>query len=524
MHTDKECLFRNIDLSIGKGEKVSVTGINGSGKSTLLRIISGLLPPSSGSIITSGAEICYVPQHFGQYDDFTIARSLGIEEKAEALHAILRGETDEHYFDTLGDDWDIEERAASALDSWGLGSFPLSHPMKELSGGEKTKVFLAGMELRPEAIILLDEPTNHLDYEYRRKLYRMVETSKSTMLVVSHDRTLLNLLPMTCELHPGGITVYGGNYDFYKEQKAIAANALRQRLEEKEKELRLSRKIARESAERQQKHDSRGAKQNAAKGVPRIAMGNLKSKAEQSTAKLNSIHANKIGNIHTEIQNIRSSIPQSTVLKTDFNSPALHAGKLLVAASGINFGYGNGRLLWKNLPDFQIRSGERISVGGSNGSGKTTLLKLITGELEPTQGTITRAENLSYVYMDQEYSMINDRLTILEQAQGYNNIPLPDHELKTILNRFLFPRETWNKPCSKLSGGEKMRLAFCCLMISNNTPDLFILDEPTNNLDIQSIEIITDTLRRYSGTIVLVSHDKWFVSEVGIDRELGEII
>ena len=145
------------------------------------------------------------------------------------------------------------------------------------------------------------------------------------------------------------------------------------------------------------------------------------------------------------------------------------------------------------------------------------MLRLITGELTPTGGTIERAD-FTYVYLDQEYSLIQNEYTVSEQAEAFNLRHLPEHEIKIILNRYLFPASEWDKSCRKLSGGEKMRLAFCCLMISNNTPDMFILDEPTNNLDIQSIEIITATIKNYAGTVIAISHDNYFIQEIGVEQ------
>ena len=146
-------------------------------------------------------------------------------------------------------------------------------------------------------------------------------------------------------------------------------------------------------------------------------------------------------------------------------------------------------------------------------SPKTTLLKLLCGDLSAVSGTLDRID-FSTVYLDQEYSLIHNEYSILEQAEYFNRRHLPEHELKTILNRYLFPAATWNKSCRLLSGGEKMRLSFCCLMIADNTPDVFILDEPTNNLDIESIEIITATIRDYTGTVIAISHDKEFLKEI----------
>ncbi|WP_418211843.1 ABC-F family ATP-binding cassette domain-containing protein [Bacteroides zhangwenhongii] len=531
IHPDKEVLFSDLNFAISKGQKLGLVGNNGCGKSTLLQIIAGQLSPSSGVIVRPD-DLYYIPQHFGQYDSLTIAQALRIERKQQALHAILSGDASNENFVVLDDDWNIEERSIAALDLWGLGQFTLSYPMNLLSGGEKTRVFLAGMDIHHPSVILMDEPTNHLDSSGRQRLYDWVEKCRSTLLVVSHDRTLLNLLPEICELEKHQINYYGGNYEFYKEQKTLMQEALQQRIEEKEKALRIARKVARETAERRDKQNVRGEKNNIKKGVPRIVLNALQGKSEKSTSKLNSTHQEKAEKLTGERNQLRSSLSPTAILKTDFNSSSLHTGKILVTAKEINFGYhpnsdsndiqdnGDFKLqLWQTPISFQLKSGDRLRIEGVNGSGKTTLLKLITGQLQPQEGNLTRME-FTYVYLNQEYSIIDDRNSILEQAYAFNNRNLPEHEIKIILNRYLFPASERDKSCRKLSGGEKMRLAFCCLMISNNTPDMFILDEPTNNLDIQSIEIITATIKNYTGTVIAISHDDYFIQEIGIEQRI----
>jgi ATPase subunit of ABC transporter with duplicated ATPase domains len=553
IHPDKEVLFSDLNFAISKGQKLGLVGNNGCGKSTLLQIIAGQLSPSSGVIVRPD-DLYYIPQHFGQYDSLTIAQALRIERKQQALHAILSGDASNENFVVLDDDWNIEERSIAALDLWGLGQFTLSYPMNLLSGGEKTRVFLAGMDIHHPSVILMDEPTNHLDSSGRQRLYDWVEKCRSTLLVVSHDRTLLNLLPEICELEKHQINYYGGNYEFYKEQKTLMQEALQQRIEEKEKALRIARKVARETAERRDKQNVRGEKNNIKKGVPRIVLNALQGKSEKSTSKLNSAHQEKAEKLTDERNQLRGSLSPTATLKTDFNSSSLHTGKILVTAKEINFGYyshsinshiqmnneanladtgnhsgpdshdiqDNGdfkQQLWQTPISFQLKSGDRLRIEGANGSGKTTLLKLITGQLQPQEGNLTRME-FTYVYLNQEYSIIDDRNSILEQAYAFNNRNLPEHEIKIILNRYLFPASEWDKSCRKLSGGEKMRLAFCCLMISNNTPDMFILDEPTNNLDIQSIEIITATIKNYTGTVIAISHDDYFIQEIGIEQRI----
>ena len=531
IHPDKEILFSDLNFAISKGQKLGLVGNNGCGKSTLLQIIAGQLSPSSGVIVRPD-DLYYIPQHFGQYDSLTIAQALRIERKQQALHAILSGDASNENFVVLDDDWNIEERSIAALDLWGLGQFTLSYPMNLLSGGEKTRVFLAGMDIHHPSVVLMDEPTNHLDSSGRQRLYDWVEKCRSTLLVVSHDRTLLNLLPEICELEKHQINYYGGNYEFYKEQKTLMQEALQQRIEEKEKALRIARKVARETVERRDKQNVRGEKNNIKKGVPRIVLNALQGKSEKSTSKLNSTHQEKAEKLTGERNQLRSSLSPTATLKTDFNSSSLHTGKILVTAKEINFGYHPNsdsndiqdnndfkQKLWQTPISFQLKSGDRLRIEGANGSGKTTLLKLITGQLQPQEGNLTRME-FTYVYLNQEYSIIDDRNSILEQAYAFNNRNLPEHEIKIILNRYLFPASEWDKSCRKLSGGEKMRLAFCCLMISNNTPDMFILDEPTNNLDIQSIEIITATIKNYTGTVIAISHDDYFIQEIGIEQRI----
>lgn len=520
IHTDKEVLFSNLNLIINSGEKTALTGNNGCGKSTLMRILAGEVSPGGGSAYCSG-HLFHVPQHFGQYDGRTVAQALGIDRKLTALHAILNGDAAEEHFVRLDDDWNIEERAQAALDAWQLAGISLLRPLKGLSGGEKTRLFLAGMELGEPDTILLDEPTNHLDTAGRERLYDFVRRTSATVLVISHDRTLLNLLPAICELSRNGLAYYGGNYDFYKEQKEVHRNALQQQLEEKEKALRLARKTAREVEERKARQNTRGEKASIKKGIPRILLGGLKNHAENSSSRLSNVHAEKAGKIQQEITSLKGSLSRTDKLKTDFNAPALHTGKILVTARDINFHYPDSDAnLWPAPLSFQLRSGSRLCIKGNNGSGKTTLLKLITGELAPTGGAIERTD-FTYVYLDQEYSLIQNGYTVSEQAETFNLRHLPEHEIKTILNRYLFPQDVWNKPCGKLSGGEKMRLAFCCLMIADNTPDIFMLDEPTNNLDIESVEIITAAIRNYQGTILVISHDREFLKETGIEQEIS---
>ena len=351
-HPNKDLLFSDISLTVNNHEKTALIGNNGVGKSTLLKIIAKELQPSNGQISVEN-EPYYVPQVFGQFNHLTIAQALRIENKLNALKAILNGNTSEENFNLLNDDWTIEDRCNEALSYWQLNDLDLTQKMEALSGGQKTKVFLAGLSIHQPELILLDEPSNHLDIVSRQLLYDFFQNTKSTLIIVSHDRKLLNLLDTVCELNKYGIKVYGGNYEFYKEQKQIENNALSQDIQSKEKALRKAKEKERETLERQQKLDSRGKGKQEKSGVARIMMNTLRNNAENSTSKLKSIHAEKIGGLSQDLQELRSSLPDIDKMKFGFDNSALHKGKVLFTATYINFGYDN-RPLWQDNLNFQI--------------------------------------------------------------------------------------------------------------------------------------------------------------------------
>ncbi len=515
---NKEVLFDAVSLTVHPHEKIALIGNNGTGKSTLLSLIARRLPASGGQIKTD-TEPYYVPQVFGQHNQLTVAQALQIEDKLKALSEILAGQLTEKNLNTLNDDWTIEDRCWEALRHWQLDSLALTQKLETLSGGQKTKVFLAGISIHQPELVLLDEPSNHLDTWGRQQLYHLIQTTSSALLVVSHDRKLLNLLDTVCELSKRGITVYGGNYDFYTEQKQLAAAALAQEIGSKEKALRKAKEKERETLERQQKLDARGKKKQEKAGVARIMMNTLRNNAENTTSKIKTVHEDRIGGISEELQQLRSSLPDIDRMRFGFDNSALHKGKLLVTATEINYRYGT-QPVWKDCLNFQIRSGERIALKGLNGSGKTTLIRLILGDLEPPIGTVHRADNQS-VYIDQDYSWIDPSLSVYQQAQSFNQVSMPEHEVKIRLNRFLFSKEDWDKPCHALSGGERMRLLLCCLTIRNQAPDIIVLDEPTNNLDIQNIDILTAAINEYQGTLIAVSHDESFLEQIHVERVIN---
>ncbi|MDR1882394.1 MAG: ATP-binding cassette domain-containing protein, partial [Prevotella sp.] len=340
IHPNKDVLFNQIYLAVNRHDKAALIGNNGVGKTTLLQIIADLRQPSEGTVCREAAPY-YVPQIFGQYNHLTIAEALKIADKLHALKEILDGNVTEANLALLNDDWDIEERCRKALDDWKLDALDLQQKMETLSGGEKTKVFLAGISVHRPEFILLDEPTNHLDTAGRQRLYDFIQSCSATLLVVSHDRKLLNLLHTVCELSRHGIRVYGGNYDFYAVQKLTESRALQQDVQSREKALRKAKEKERETWERRQRQDARGAKQQKKEGMSRIMMDKMKNDAEKSTSRLQGVHAEKIAALSQSVSELRKELPDRDKMKFDFDNSALHKGKILVKASGVNYCYGS---------------------------------------------------------------------------------------------------------------------------------------------------------------------------------------
>ncbi|WP_436486417.1 ABC-F family ATP-binding cassette domain-containing protein [Chitinophaga sp. ARDCPP14] len=534
-------LFQDVSFTLHKGYRAAIAGPNGAGKSTLLKIIAGQETASSGTVRTT-APCYYVPQHFGHFNTLTVAQAAGTAQKVQALELILQGDTSPHLYDILGDDWDIVARSEAAFEKWGLRALQPDQPLSTLSGGEKTRLFLAGIDIFEPSIVLLDEPTNHLDYDAREQLYEWMAATSCTLLMVSHDRQLLRLCEPIWELQSNGIKTYGGNYDFYAAQKTLEADALQQRVAHQEKTLKEAKKQRQEAIERKQHADAQARKHTKSAGLPKILLNARKNNAEVSTSKLKQVHTEKVEELRAGWQELSAMIQLQRMMKGYFEQSTLHTGKVLVQANDINFGWPAAQpepaapdpppsnepakssspenMLWKTPLTFTIRSGQRLAITGPNGSGKSTLLQLILGRLLPSTGELYTADTRSLL-LDQDYTLIDRSKTVLQQALSYNSNLLEVSMVKTVLVNFLFGPDTWDKSCAVLSGGEMLRLALCSMTLQDKAPDMILLDEPTNNLDLQNIKILTQIFGEYKGTLLVISHDPDFIAEVGVDDVLA---
>jgi ATPase subunit of ABC transporter with duplicated ATPase domains len=364
----------------------------------------------------------------------------------------------------------------------------------------------------------MDEPSNHLDSESRHLLYHFIQNCPSAILLVSHDRALLNHLDRIGELSKSGIHFYGGNYNFYAEQKRIENNTLLSDLKSTEKALAKAKEKERDVLERRQKLDARAKKRQVKMGTPKVMMGMLKNNAEKSRGKLLNTHSDKIAEMRDDLIKRRSELNDIDSLSFSLSNSHLHRGKVLFKASELNISYQSKRLWERNL-NVDIHSADRIAIKGKNGSGKSTLIKIILGRLNADAESLYRSDFRS-IYLDQDYSLINTDLTVYEQVLAFNKNHLEEHELKTRLSQFLFDQLAWSKSCAALSGGEKMRLVLACLSVESTAPDLIVLDEPTNNIDLETIHILTKVVSAYKGTLLVVSHDDYFLNDLMIDRAI----
>ncbi len=501
-----DVILENVSFSINAGEKVGIIGDNGAGKSTLMKILTGVMPYDSGEIYIPGdIKIGYLAQS----DNFDLQGTL-IEEVNAIFAPIQKMETDMleisakiekegkdgntaeterllenydrllHEYDRAGG-YSYKSEITGILSSMAFTEKQYGKRISELSGGEKTRLALACLLLKKPDILFLDEPTNHLDIGTLKWLEQYIRSYAGSVVMITHDRYFLDqTVSRIFELENHKLYSYEGTYSDFAAAKKLRLLTEERRYERNQREIERQEEMIR-------RFKGHGTEKLAKRAASREKRLEKMEKIEKP------LHAKKAVKMKFE-QNFQS-------------------GTDVISAKGVSkcFGFGDERQNLFEGVDFEIKRGERVCIVGANGIGKTTLLKIIIQEIRQDSGRIKIGHNVEFAYYDQEQQSLNSQNTVFDEMKDAYKL-YSDAKMRGMLGRFLFSDDSVFLKVSSLSGGEKARLSLLKLMLSG--ANVLVLDEPTNHLDISSKEVFEEALNEYDGTVIAVSHDRYFLNKV----------
>ena len=507
---DGTLLFSDLTLAIGR-ERVGLVGRNGAGKTTLLDIVAGDAPPRAGHVHGTG-RIGRLRQI--QPDAGSVAEALGLSGALAVLDRLEAGAGGPA--DAAEADWSLPERLAAALDGAGLGWMPLDRDCATLSGGERTRLGIAALLLAAPDLLLLDEPTNNLDADGRRAVAELLAHWPGGALVASHDRALLEGMDRIVQLSPVGIlTVSGGWSAFVATRDAMRERADAQ-LDRSRRDLAQSERMAQRQSERKARRDKAGRATKARGDLPRILLGTLARRAEESGGRERLLAQRRIAEDQAAIDTARAQVEILAPLHIDLPRTGLPANRTLLRFEHVVLARG-GRRLFGPL-SFSITGPRRLAIEGRNGSGKTSLLLLAAGALEPDAGHIVRAAG-RIAMLDQHAALLRPELDLVDNLRRHHPA-LTLEQAHAALARFAFRNRDARKPAGVLSGGERLRAGLAMAMSGPVPPQLLILDEPTNHLDLDAIATLEAALADHDGALLVVSHDTAFLDAIGIEERI----
>lgn len=491
-------IFRGITAEIPHKSRIALVGPNGAGKTTLINILAGLDLPTEGIVTRAkNTRVAYLPQrpelvgnHTLWEEQLTAFADLRMMEQrlhvlgdamadpAQHDQAVQEYGTLQAEFERLGG-YTYETRARMVLTGVGFGVAEYDTPLQRLSGGQKTRALLARLLLESPELLILDEPTNHLDIQAVEWLEKFLQEYEGAVLAVSHDRYFMdNFASTVWELEFGTLEVYRGNYSHYMRQRE-------ERRERLQKEFEAQQEfISKEMAYIRKHMGSRWTAQ--AKG---------RQKKLETMAKR--------GKIIAAAPKDRRKMRLQMVANQ-------RSGDKVIETKALEVGYADSTVPLFRVPDLVLQRGEIVALVGANGVGKSTLLKTLIGELPPMNGTTKIGASVQVGYFAQAHEKLNPRNTLIDEICEIK--PMPQSEARNVLGAFLFSGDDVFRTVDTLSGGERGRLAFAKLTLAG--ANLLLLDEPTNHLDIDSQEILQSVIEDYTGTVVIVSHDRYFISQL----------
>lgn len=499
-HIDKsfvgETVLSDISFHINEQEKAAIVGVNGSGKSTLIKIIMGQLSADSGDIILSkDTTVGYLAQNQEYASDRTILEEMqdakpevGILERKIASLSAQMNEADgkelealikqfdqaQHRFDQING-YAYQSELVGVLKGLGFENEDFDKKIASLSGGEKTRVALAKMLLTAPDLIILDEPTNHLDLNAIHWLEGYLAQYNGAVLIVAHDRYFLDkIVSKVIEIRQTKSRVYLGNYTEYTKKRQEILDSLQKQYLNQQAEIKHQEEV-----------------------IAKLKQFNREKSIKRAESREKMLD---------KIERIDKPIEENTKMHLLF-TPKIQSGNDVLTVKGLSKRFAD-HVLFENI-DFEIKRGEHVAIIGDNGSGKTTILKMINDLLTPDSGTITLGTNVEIGYYDQEHHVLHMEKTLFEEIQDeYPN--MTNTEIRNLLAAFLFTEDDVFKQIKSLSGGERGRVSLAKLMLSD--ANFLILDEPTNHLDIDSKAILENAINHFEGTVLYVSHDRYFIN------------